>query len=161
MSVKMPEMTPREIEGLLQNNFLCRIAFKASEDSHPYISPFIYVYLHRTMYFFFTNYGKKMSFLKKDTAVCVEVDNTTPDLGNCSFISLRGTLQVVTIPVERSRAIEEMRILAKERNLSPNFLIALGLQGDAGWGAFSPDAPVIVVKLANIVNQVGLKTGTK
>ncbi len=157
----MPEMTPREVEGLLQNNFLCRIAFKSGEDSHPYISPFIYVYLHRTMYFFFTDYGKKMSFLKKDAAVCVEVDSTTPDLGNSRFISLRGTLQVVTVQVERSRAIEEIRILAKERKLSPNFLIALGLQGDAGWGAFSPDAPVIVVKLANIVEQVGLKTETK
>ncbi len=159
--VKMPEMIPREMEGVLQNNFLCRIAFKGDEDSYPYISPFVYVYLHRIMYFFFTDYGKKMSFLKKDPHVCVEVENTTPDLSDCSFLALRGILQVVNVQTERSRAIEVMRILSTEHKLSPNFLIALGLDRDAGWGAFSPEAPIIVVKLTNIIEQVGLKTGAK
>ncbi len=156
-AVKLPEMTPREVEEVLQNNFLCRIGFKGSEDSHPYISPFVYVYVHRTMYFFMSDYGKKVAYLKKDASVCVEVESTTPDLSNCSFLSLRGTLQVVSVQVERSRAIEQIRIMAKERNLSPNFLIALGLQGDAGWGSLTHEAPLIVVKLANIVEQVGLK----
>ena len=38
-------------------------------------------------------------------------------------------------------------------------LTALGLKREGGWKALSPDIPIIVVKLVNIIEQVGLKTG--
>jgi nitroimidazol reductase NimA-like FMN-containing flavoprotein (pyridoxamine 5'-phosphate oxidase superfamily) len=78
MIVKLPTMESREIKNLIQNQILCRIAFKGTE--YPYIAPFQYVYIKGTLYFQFTDYGKKMKLLEKDNRICVEIEKFQPNL---------------------------------------------------------------------------------
>jgi nitroimidazol reductase NimA-like FMN-containing flavoprotein (pyridoxamine 5'-phosphate oxidase superfamily) len=57
LSVKLPKMSEDEIEKLVEEQMLCRIAFKG--DQHPYIAPFQYIRINGTLYFHFTDYGKR------------------------------------------------------------------------------------------------------
>ena len=54
-------MMKEEIDKLVREQMLCRIAFKGRES--PYIAPFQYVVMDDRIYFHFTDYGRKMSFL--------------------------------------------------------------------------------------------------
>jgi len=45
-------MKKSEIERLMKEQFLCRIAFRGEE--YPYIAPFQYVFANGTLYFHFT-----------------------------------------------------------------------------------------------------------
>jgi nitroimidazol reductase NimA-like FMN-containing flavoprotein (pyridoxamine 5'-phosphate oxidase superfamily) len=99
MIVKLATMTAQEINELLHEQLLCRIAFKDAE--YPYIAPFQYVYLKDTLYFHFTDYGKKMRLLQQDNRVCVEIEKIQPDMSDYTFVSLRGRLKMVDDPVER------------------------------------------------------------
>jgi len=67
--VKLPWMTDDEVEQLLEEQMLCRIAFKG--DEYPYLVPFRYVVMDGTLYFHFTDYGKKMRLLDMDSKACV------------------------------------------------------------------------------------------
>ena len=51
---KLPKMEKFEIEKLLQEQMLCRIAFKG--DKYPYIAPFQYVLMGGSLYFHFTDW---------------------------------------------------------------------------------------------------------
>jgi len=62
-------MTDDEVEQLLEEQMLCRIAFKG--DEYPYLVPFRYVVMDGTLYFHFTDYGKKMRLLDMDSKACV------------------------------------------------------------------------------------------
>ncbi len=73
--VEMPKMKENEIEQVIREQFLCRIAFK--DDLQPYIAPFQYAYVKGILYFHFTDYGKKMNFFKQETPVCVEIEQYT------------------------------------------------------------------------------------
>ena len=55
---KMPRMGKEEYDRLVEEQYVCRIAFKG--EMHPYIAPFLYVFDGRFMYFLSTNYGKKV-----------------------------------------------------------------------------------------------------
>jgi nitroimidazol reductase NimA-like FMN-containing flavoprotein (pyridoxamine 5'-phosphate oxidase superfamily) len=144
MVVKLPKMKRPEVETLLRNQFLCRIAFKGAE--YPYIAPFQYVYLKESLYFHFTDYGRKMKLLENDNRVCVEIEQFHPDLRKYHFVSLRGALTAVKDPQERATVI---RRLAKDgqAKLSPNFLAAHGLKPEEGWASFTPEKPLVIVKL--------------
>src|SRR4030043_1985910 len=103
--VKMPKMEENEIEQLVSEQFLCRIAFRG--DFQPYIAPFQYVVIDGALYFHFTDYGKKMSFFKQETPVCVEIERYTPNLSEYQFIVLTGKLRLVEDQEDRKRAIEK------------------------------------------------------
>ena len=60
--VKLPAMSEDEIQQLLEEQVLCRIAFQ--DKKHPYIAPFQYVYVNGSLYFHLTNYGKKIRSYK-------------------------------------------------------------------------------------------------
>ena len=152
--VKLPWMDEREIRDLIEEQSLCRIAFK--DDDYPYMAPFRYVTVDGSMYFHFTNYGKKMRLLGRDRRVCVEVESYEPDLREYRFVVFRGDLRVVDDLRERAKAIERM---AEEghRSISENFLAAHGFNPREGWSAFTPDKPMTVVRLENISEVVGLK----
>jgi hypothetical protein len=66
---------------------LCRIAFKGNK--YPYMAPFQYVFMDGSIYFHFTDYGRKMRLLEKDKRVCVEIEKYKPDLSEYKFIVLR------------------------------------------------------------------------
>jgi nitroimidazol reductase NimA-like FMN-containing flavoprotein (pyridoxamine 5'-phosphate oxidase superfamily) len=144
-----------EIEQLIREQMLCRIAFKG--DAYPYIAPFQYVFMDGTLYFHFTDYGKKMKLLEKDKRVCVEIEKFRPDMSEYNFVVLRGTLEVAEDPLERAEVINRM---AKEgeQKVSANFLAAHGFKKEEGWSSFTPEKPLVVVKLVEITEEVGLKS---
>ena len=153
--VKMPKMKENEIEQLVREQFLCRIAFRG--DQQPYIAPFQYVVANGTLYFHFTDYGKKMSFFKQETPVCVEIERYTPNLSEYQFVVLTGKLRLVEDREERKMAIKKMAEVGRQR-LSPNFLVAHGFSQGSDWGAFTADKPILVMKLDEVTEKTGLKS---
>jgi hypothetical protein len=153
--VKMPRMKENEIEQLVREQFLCRIAFKG--DLQPYIAPFQYVVIDGTLYFHFTDYGKKMSFFKQETPVCVEIERYTPNLSEYQFVVLTGKLRLVEDREERKMAIRKMAEVGKQK-LSPNFLVAHGFSKGSDWGAFSEEKPILIIKLGKVTERTGLKS---
>lgn len=153
--VKLPKMDKKEIEKLVRDQMLCRIAFKG--DQHPYIAPFQYAFINGSLYFHFTDYGKKMKLLEKDKRVCVEIERYRPDLCEYSFVVMRGKLKKVTDPKERTKAIEKMAEDGRKK-LSPNFLAAHGLKKEDGWTSLNPRKPLVIVKLEDIAEETGLKS---
>jgi nitroimidazol reductase NimA-like FMN-containing flavoprotein (pyridoxamine 5'-phosphate oxidase superfamily) len=121
------------------------------------MAPFQYVVLDGSLYFHFTDYGKKMRLIENDKRVCVEIEEYREDLSEYSFIVLRGALNVVSDPQERARAIRKIADEG-EQKLSPNFLPAHGLNANEGWSTFSADKPLVIVKLTKIIETIGLKS---
>lgn len=153
--VKLPKMEREEIEELIQQQMLCRIAFKGK--NYPYIAPFQYTYMNGTMYFHFTDYGKKMTLLAKDDRVCVEIERFQPDLSEYNFVVLRGRLGIVADSKERAEVIEGMAREGK-RKLSANFLAAHGFRKEEGWSSFSSEKRLVIVKLVDIAEEIGIKS---
>jgi len=152
--VKMPKMKENEINQLVREQYLCRIAFKG--DLQPYIAPFQYVVVNGTLYFHFTDYGKKMSFFKQENPVCVEIERYTPNLSEYGFVVLTGKLRLVEDREERKMAIEKMAEVGKQK-LSANFLVAHGFSKGSDWGAFTAGKPILIIKL-EVTEKMGLKS---
>lgn len=150
-------MKKSEIEKLIKKQFLCRIAFRGKD--YPYIAPFQYALIDGTLYFHFTSYGRKLQLMKKDRQVSVEIEQYSPDLSRYMFVTLKGTLKVVTDVVERAKAIEKMREFG-ETKLSPNFLAAHGLRPTDSWASFTADKAMLIVKLDRLPEETGLKSPT-
>ena len=156
MVFKLPKMTKQEMWKLIRRQRLCRIAFKGAE--YPNMAPFQYVVLDGELYFHFTDYGKKMKLIENDKHVCVEIEEYKEDLSEYSFIVLRGTLKVVNNQQERVKAIKKLSEEG-ETKLSPNFLPAHGFKKEDGWSSLtSTDLSLVVIKLENITQKIGLKS---
>ena len=153
--VEMPKMKESEIEDLIRRQLLCRIAFKG--DLQPYIAPFQYAYVNSILYFHFTDYGKKMKFFKQETPVCVEIERYTPNLSEYGFVVLTGKLRLVENQEERKMAIEKMAEKGKQK-LSANFLIAHGFSQRSDWSDFTADKPILIIKLDEVTEKIGLKS---
>ena len=153
--VKLPKMDGEEINNLLKNQLLCRIAFKG--DKYPYMAPFQYVLMHGSLYFHFTDYGKKMKLLDKDKRVCVEIEKYRSDLSEYNFVVLRGELEVLNDSDERDNLINRMAEDGKLK-LSTNFLAAHGFKKEEGWDSFTPEKPIVIVKLKKVTEKIGLKS---
>ncbi len=153
--VKLPRMNKDEIRELLRGQTLCRIAFKGEE--YPYMAPFQYLYHGGCLYFHFTNYGKKMKLIDRDNRVCVEIESYEPDLSEYSFVVLTGRLDYVTDEDERATVIRKMAEEGRRR-LSERFLAAHGLDPEDGWSSLDPGKPLRIVKLVNIVGEIGLRS---
>ena len=153
--VKLPNMTPEEIQNLVNEEMVCRIAFKG--DEYPYIAPFQFIILDDEFYFHLTNYGKKMKLISKDNRVCVSLESFRKDLSEYCFLAIRGKLEQVTDSTERARAIKMMAEQGRKQ-LSENFLSAHGLTREQGWYTLSPEKPLIIFKLVDIIEKVGLKS---
>jgi nitroimidazol reductase NimA-like FMN-containing flavoprotein (pyridoxamine 5'-phosphate oxidase superfamily) len=151
---KLPKMNKDEIRQLIQRQSLCRIAF--SENSYPYISPFQYVVIDDAMYFHFTDYGKKMSFLRKDNPVCVEIEMYSPDFSKFAFVILQGNLKVIDDPSEATMALR-MFVAEGKKNFSENFLQVHGFSAGSKWEDLN-EKPSIIVKLHKVVKKTGLKS---
>jgi len=152
--VKLPSMGKHEIEDLIKQQMICRIAFKGGE--YPYIAPFQYVTIGGTLYFHFTNYGRKMRMLGADSNVCVEIEHYEPDMSKYRFVALRGRLKVVTDSRERAEAINRLRSQARRR-LSRNFLVAHGFNKGEDWSSLNPQKPLVIAKLDEVAGRTGLK----
>jgi uncharacterized protein len=153
--VEMSKMKEKEIQELIGEQLLCRIAFKG--DLQPYIAPFQYTYVNSILYFHFTDYGKKMSFFKQETPVCVEIERYTPNLSEYGFVVLTGKLRLVEDQEERKIAIERMAEEGKQK-LSTNFLLAHGFSKGSQWTDFTADKPILIIKLDEVTEKIGLKS---
>ena len=153
--VKLPKMEKLEIEKFLREQMLCRIAFKGND--YPYMAPFQYIVTNGSLYFHFTDYGKKMRLLEKDKRVCVEIEKYRPDLSEYNFVVLRGKLEVVKDPQERAKVIKKIAEEGKQK-LSTNFLAAHGFKKEEGWSSFTPEKPVVIVRLKEVTEEIGLKS---
>ena len=147
-------MKKTEIESVITENFLCRIAFRGND--YPYIAPFQYVFANGMLYFHFTAYGRKMKLLEKESRVCVEIEQYEPDMRRYRFVVLTGTLSIVKDANERAAVIDMMRETGTER-LSKNFLAAHGFPKAEDWTSFTPDKPLAIVKL-NVASVSGLRS---
>ena len=143
------------MEQLLQEQMLCRIAFKG--DKYPYMAPFQYVLMDGSLYFHFADYGKKMRLLERDKRVFVEIEKYRPDFSEYNFVVLRGELEVVRDHDERAKAIRQIAEEGKKK-LSTNFLAAHGFKKEEGWAIFTPEKPVVIVKLKKVTEEIGLKS---
>lgn len=151
--VKLPQMSRDEVEALIDNQIMCRIAFNGK--TYPYLVPFRYIRLDGVLYFHFTDYGKKMRLLEQDNRVCVQIESYVPDLSNYNFVSLRGRLQRVDDPDELKKAVKLFAETGMER-ISPVFLAAHGFEPGGGWTQFK--GKLVIMKLVDIVEKVGLKS---
>lgn len=152
--IKLPKMSQTEIMEALQSQNLCRIAF--IDDEYPYISPFQYVLIDGTMYFHFTNYGKKKEILSKNANVCISIENFEPDLSSYYFISMQGRLELVEEKSLKTEVISRMAEFAS-KNYSHNFLSVHGFEKNQGWDAFTAKNQIIY-KFKQIGKPIGLKS---
>ncbi len=152
--VKLPNMSEHEIKEALGNNHLCRIAF--IDEDYPYISPFQYVYLDHTLYFHFTDYGKKMQIIKENRNICVSIESFERDLNKYYFISLQGELVLIEDVKVKEQVLMKLVANAKEQ-FSKNFLTAHGFSKDRGWDAFELKNQLIY-KFVQKKEAIGLKS---
>lgn len=149
MIFKMPLMKRQEYDRLIEEEYICRIAFKGG--SHPHVAPFLYVFDGQFMYFLSTKYGKKILHFRENPLVTVEVERYSSDLSSFSFVALPGRLEEVQDPETRSLVREKFVELIKKNNLSSNVLSALG---------HSPDEPLEAL-LTEGRNSVWMLTGVE
>ena len=98
-----------------------------------------------------------MRLLETDNRVCVEIEKYRPDLSEYNFVVLRGKLTLVKDSKERAKVIRRMAEEG-EQKLSTNFLAAHGFKKEEGWSSFTPEKPLVIVKLEEIVEEIGLKS---
>lgn len=153
---KLPKMNETEINSLLSQQFLCRIAF--CNKNKPYIAVFQYALIDEKMYFHFTNYGRKIKFLKEQPIVCVEIEKISPDLSEYNFVSITGHLNIVTNSAERKKAIEKIVETAKNRGLSEEFMATHGFPKKGNWDNLLAGEQLVIVKLVDATEKVGLKS---
>jgi len=146
-------MGEQEIQELIGEQTICRIAFKG--DEYPYLAPFQYVTHEGSIYFHFTDYGRKVKCIGKDRRVCVGFERLEPDLSDYRFVVLSGGIQVAEDERERSEVIEKMAETCRER-LSENFVPAHGFDREKGWSALTPGASIVIFKLVDVVDAIGL-----
>lgn len=98
-----------------------------------------------------------MKMLEADRRICVEIESYSPNLEEYEFVSLKGQLEIVRDPRERAQAIRRLMKEGKKK-LSKNFLAAHGFNKSEDWSSMSPEKPLVIVKLSNIAETVGLKS---
>ena len=148
MIFKMPSMEKQEYDRLIEEEYICRIAFRG--ESHPHVAPFLYVFDGKYMYFLSTKYGKKVIHFRQNPAVTVEVERYSPDLSSFSFVALPGRLEEVMDPKIRCFVRRRFVELIQKRNLSLNVLSALGHSPDEPVEALLTEGRNSVWKLAEV-----------
>jgi nitroimidazol reductase NimA-like FMN-containing flavoprotein (pyridoxamine 5'-phosphate oxidase superfamily) len=155
---KLPKMSSKEIDMFLNQERICRIAFRG--DEFPYLAPFQYVKKGDALYFHFTDYGRKMKLIEKDNRVCIGVERFESDMSEYRFVVLRGELERVYDAGERREAIRGLAEIGKKR-FSSNFLAAHGLSVEESWDSLSMATPNVIFKLEKTSKVIGLKSPSK
>jgi hypothetical protein len=152
--LKLPTMTENEVKKALREGNICRIAFV--DDTYPYIAPFQYVNLNDTLYFHFTDYGKKKNILEKNQNVCVSIEHLEEDLSSFYFISMQGRLALVEAKQEKLEVLKQMANNAR-KNYSQNFLTAHGFEKENDWDVLAKNNQLIY-KFIEMCDPIGLKS---
>lgn len=153
--VKIPQMDKKEYDTLIEEGYICRIAFQG--DKYPYIAPFLYVFDGKFLYFLSTKYGRKNDLFRKSPYVSVEVEKYTQDLSSYTFVTMQGYLKQeedsITKKIIRQKFVEMIR----GKNLSHNILAALGHQPSEPIEAITAEERSNIWKLTGVVDIVALK----
>ncbi len=156
--VKVPRMNKKEYNQLIAKGYVSRIAFKG--EKYPYVAPFLYVFDGRFMYFLPTKYGKKIRYFRKNPYVSVEIEKYSQDLSNYEFVILSGRLVEVEDANEKKLIREKFVRLIIDRNLSKNIMVALGHSPEEAIETIGMSERILVWKLVDIKDIIGLKSGT-
>ncbi len=153
---KLPAMSKQEVDHLLKNSRICRMAF--NDDPYPYIIPLDYVYVNGKMYFHFADYGKKMDLFKKDPHVSVEVDRYNKDITDYESVTLMGTLVKVSDREEKKTASDALLDTIDSRGGQKNVAARHGYDT---LDKNSLSAPGSMVLKVDVVDYVALKSPGK
>jgi uncharacterized protein len=153
--VKIPRMEKKEYDRLIDEGYICRIAFQG--EKYPYIAPFLYVFDGSFLYFLSTKYGKKLDYFRKSPYVSVEVERYSKDLSSYMFVTLQGYLEEVNDSIEKKIIREKFVDLIVDRDLSCNILAALGHSPQDAPAAIAQEERSLVWKLVGVKDLVALK----
>lgn len=153
--VRIPRMDKGEYDRLIEEGFVCRIAFQG--EKYPYIAPFLYVFDGRFLYFLSTKYGKKIEYFRKSPYVSVEVERYSWDLSYYTFVTLQGRLEEVEDSIEKKLVRERFVDLIVGRHLSSNILGALGHSPQDPPEAIAQEERSLVWRLTGVKDLVALK----
>ncbi|MDD1716370.1 MAG: pyridoxamine 5'-phosphate oxidase family protein [Methanolinea sp.] len=154
--VKIPRMEKKEYDSLIEEGYVCRIAFQG--EKYPYIAPFLYVFDGKFLYFLSTKYGKKIEYFRKSPYVAVEIEKYTRDLSCYTFVSMQGYLEEVTDSIDKKLIRKEFVTLVKDKKLSNNILAALGHSPQDPPSAIAKEERSLVWKLTGVKDLVALKS---
>ncbi|MCK9578049.1 pyridoxamine 5'-phosphate oxidase family protein [bacterium] len=152
---KIPRMKKEEYDRLINDNYICRIAFKG--DEFPYVAPFLYSFDGRYLYFLPTRYGRKIDYFHKDPHVSVEIECYSDDFSSYKFISLQGVLEEIENNDEKKRVRSSFVDLIRKRNLSSNVLAALGYSASDSPEIITQEDRNMVWRLSNVKEIIALK----
>lgn len=155
---KLSEMEKREYDDLIENESLCRIAFKGSE--YPKVSPFLYVFDGEHMSFLASKYGKKVDYFEENPKVCVEVESYSPDMSAFGFVALSGRLEEVDDTNEERSIRERFVDLIRDEEFSEEVLSAFGHSPDDRVEALIESERFLTWRLVDVGKIVGLGNGT-
>jgi len=116
-------MEKHEIDQLIHEQMLCRIAFKGAD--YPYMAPFQYVLMSGSLYFHFTDYGRKMKLIERDNRVCVEIEKFRQDMSEYNFVVLKGKVR----ELKSSRGWQKK---GNKRSLQTSLLLTASKRKKAG-----------------------------
>ncbi|MCX6688327.1 MAG: pyridoxamine 5'-phosphate oxidase family protein [Methanoregula sp.] len=153
--VKIPRMEKEEYDRLIENGYVCRIAFQG--EKFPFIAPFLYVFDGSFLYFLSTKYGKKLEYFRKSPYVSVEIEKYTKDLSSYTFVTLQGYLEEVQDSIEKKIIREKFVSLIAERKLSCNILAALGHSPMDPPATIAKEERSLVWRLVGVRDLVALK----
>ncbi len=153
--VKIPRMEKGEYDRLIEEGYVCRIAFQG--EKYPYIAPFLYVFDGRFLYFLSTKYGKKIDYFRKSPYVSVEVERYSSDLSYYTFVTMQGRLEEVEDSIEKKLIRERFVDLIVGRHLSNNILGALGHSPQDPPEAIAEEERSLVWRLTGVKDLVALK----
>lgn len=153
---KIPFMSKKEYDCLIEERYVSRIAFKGD---YPYIAPFLYVFDGNNIYFLSTKYGKKVELLSQDPQVAVEIECYKPDMSQFRFVTLQGTIKSVEDEEEKRKVRIMFVSLIRDQELSPQILAALGHSPDEPLEKVCQEERSYVWKLVDVKDIVALKEG--
>jgi hypothetical protein len=154
---KIPRMPKAEYDALIERQYVSRISFGACD--HPYIAPFMYVFDKKYIYFLSTKYGRKMEYFNANPMVSVEIEEYAPDMSAFTFVSLQGTIEEVTDPVQKKKVRQQFVDMIAKNRLSPRVLTALGHSPDDSPDVIVREERSAVWKLVGVKDIVALKNG--
>jgi hypothetical protein len=152
--LKIPLMNKEEYDYLIQEEFICRIAFQGK---YPYIAPFLYVFDEKFLYFLSTKYGKKIELFHKNPDVAVEIEKYNDNLTEYKFVTLQGSIQEVQNHNENQKIRKHFVDMIQENNLSTKILAALGHSPQETLQSILSEEKSYLWKLVNVAKITGIK----
>ncbi len=153
--IKIPKMDKQEYDSLIEEGYICRIAFRG--DKYPYIAPFLYIFDGKILYFLSTKYGRKNEMFKRSPYVSVEIEKYSKDLSYYTFVTIQGYLVQEEDAITKKQIRKKFVDMITERNLSHNILATLGHDPLDSIEAVATEERSNIWKLTGVVDIVALK----